>query len=169
MRKLCCLSLLLISVMCQMSDAEAQRRQRPGSMRHDQKEFTEQSKTEKVSCTYVSAGHTFVGDAYVYNSGAGIKIGKVTLTFKAGKYTLSFDGERFKVIRPKKRNRYEKVLNDFSMSGKYETFKKYDKIYLRLYEEGSDTRYMTDIPLEGKDSKYFELNEDELLFKFTLK
>lgn len=165
------LAFLILIGMIAALECEAQRRARPGSMKHTEQEYKGVAESKAVKCTYVSNGHTFSGDAYVYEGGSGrIKIGTSTLSFAGGKYILKFKSDYFRT-RPNenKRWRSEKLLNDFTQTGKYETFKKFDTLYLRLYEPGSDTAYMTDIPLSGVDAKKIEMNEEGLWFIWNLK
>lgn len=134
-------------------------------MKHTEKEAQDYMKKTPVQCTYISNGHSFSGNVYVVGDGARIKIGTSTITFKAGKYILSFVSESFK---SRDTNSYiwtyEKMLNDFNQSGAYETFFQGQKYYLRMY----DGLQYSDIPLSNRNATSFVLAEDELCFEYKL-
>ena len=161
--------LILVSVI--NLSAEAQRRSRPGSMKHNQTEYENTTREEAVACNYVSNGHHFYGPVYVYAGGDGrIKIGNSSISFAGGKYTLRFTSDKVKTRDPGKvKWKYEKVINDFEQSGKYVTYQKYGEIYLGLCIEDEDgKKHMGEIKLSGKDAKEIEWVEDELWFDWKL-
>lgn len=147
---------------------DAQRRRPPSSMSHSEKEARDYVKVTPVKCTYISNGHTFSGNVYVVGNGARMKIGTSSITFKNGTYSLSFESDRFKSRDAGSRYNiwtYEKMLNDFTQSGRYETFTQAHKIYLRIYD---DSTY-SDIELTDKNATKFVLAEDELCFEYSIK
>ena len=153
----------------------AQRRGRPDSMKHTEKDVEEMRKVEIVNCKFISNGHTFYSDVYQVGGAGKMKIGTAILSFTNGYYKLKFNSVEVMVrdvLPPKERNRYnpwysDKLGNDFTLEGKFETFKKLGNLYLRLYD-GNSKNYITDFPLESPDSKEFSLFEDDLLLNFKL-
>ena len=166
-------TLLLVSLI--LFDVSAQKRSRPNSMRHSEQDVINFNKTTPTTCTYISNGHTFSGDVYATGMAGRIKIGTSTLSLRGGRYTLTFKGSNFQmrdVLPPQEKGRFnpwrsEQLSNDFTQKGKYETFTKGSLLFLRLYD-GDSADYITDIPLANKGVKYFELDEDGLLFEFSL-
>lgn len=167
-------SLLAISLF--VITGNAQKRQRPGNMRHTDKEVQNMRKMDPVKCTYVSDNHVFYGDVYATGPAGRIKMGTSTLTLKGGKYTISFTSAKFEmrdVQAPQDKGKYnpwrkEKLYNDFTQSGNYTTFKKAGTLYLRLHD-GNSSNYLTDVPLSGTGAKSFVIDEDGLRFEYTLR
>lgn len=163
------LAILLVTVI--NFTGVAQRRSRPGSMKHNQTEYDNTVREDPVKCNYVSNGHRFYGPVYVYTGGDGrIKIGNSSLTFSGGKYTLRFTSDKVKTRdHGKVRWKYEKVLNDFEQTGKYATYQKFGEIYLGIYIEDEDGKmHLGEIKLSGKDAKEIEWVEDDLWFDWKL-
>ena len=168
--------LLGIVFICQ--DAIAQRRARPESMKNTNEYLDNVNKEEPVSCKYIKNGATFSGNVYYYsdNGAARIHIGTATLTLSGNHYSLKFKSAKTKMrdaeYKGKKREynpwRMEKIANDFVQDGKYETFKKNNKYYLRFYD-GDTNNYLTDVNLKSLDQKDFVMAEDGLSFEFTYK
>ena len=157
-------------------NAEAQKRSRPGTMKHSESEVKKALEGEPVKCTYVSSGHTFKGDVYYYgDTGARMKIGSASIVFSANHYSINFEAAKFEMRdgtykgQKYKYNpwRMEKLANDFIQEGKYETFKKGQKIYLRLFYEDTNN-YMGDFNIDGIDAKKFTIGEEGLSFEFSL-
>ena len=169
------LMLLLVLSMAFGGSLEAKKRRRPDSMRHSESDVENMRKITPVVCSYVSNGHRFAGDVYATGEAGAIKIGRSTLTFKGGRYTLAFKGSNFQmrdVLTPRDKWKFnpwrsEQLCNDFNQTGKFETFHKAGRVYLRLYD-GNSSDYITDIPLGGKSVKSFAIDEEGLLFEFTL-
>lgn len=155
--------------------SQAQRRQRPGSMKHTESEIENKRREEPVKCTHVRNGNTFTGNVYATGEAGYIKIGYSSIKFANGHYTIQFTGDRFKVRdvpTPRERGRFnpwrrEEIFNNFTQSGKFETFKKNGRIFLRLYD-GDTPDYITDIPLENTGVSFFALDEDGLRFEYSL-
>lgn len=154
---------------------EAQRRQRPDSMKHTEAEIENKRKEEIVKCTYIKNGNTFTGDVYATGEAGYIKIGTSAINFSNGHYKLTFTSGEFKVRdvqTPRNRGRYnpwrnEKIFNNFTQSGKFATFKKNGSVYLRLYD-GESSDYITDIPLENVGANSFVLDEEGLRFEYSI-
>ena len=153
----------------------AQRRQRPDSMKHTETDVENARKTETVKCTYVKDGKTFSAIAWAVGMSGKMKIGDVVLSFSKGLYKLFFTATEvyMKESIPKwEQPRYnpwrlEKLGNDFVQEGRYETFRKSGKLFLRLYY-GDSNGYITDIPLDGANTDHFTLLEDDWLMEFHL-
>lgn len=157
-------------------NAGGQRRSRPGSMRHTDEDVYNMRRHEPVKCKYVAAGHIFDSDVFATGMTGKIKIGTADLILSQNNYRLIFDAAKFDMrdVPPPQDKwkfnpwRREKLANDFVQTGRYETFKKASRLYLRLYDGDSDN-YIVDIPLQDGDAQAFEIEEDGLLFKFYLK
>ena len=153
----------------------AQRRQRPDSMKHSEADVKNARKTDPVKCTYVRDGKSFSAVAWAVGMAGKMKIGDVTLKFSKGHYRLDFSAAEvyMKESVPKwEQPRYnpwklEKLGNDFVQEGRYETFSKSGKLYLRLYY-GDSNGYISDIPLDSSDATQFTLFEDDWFMEFHL-
>lgn len=173
MRTKVTLILLLVAIFGSFAPAEAQRRQRPGSMKHTEADVENARRIDIVKCKYITDGGKFNSKVYATGGAGRIFLGDAILTFSNGHYQLSFTSTKMEVrdaLPPQERHRFnpwrkEKVTNDFTQSGKYMTFKKAGQIYLRLYD-GDTENYITDIPLSSADVNSFNLEEDGLLFEF---
>lgn len=167
------LALGLLMILAPVS-AFAQRRSKPDNMKHSEQEIINKRKMDPVKCTYIKNGSSFKGDVYATGLSGAIKIGTSTLTLSNGHYTLNFTAAKFDtrdVLRPQEKGRYnpwrkEKLMNDFVQKGKFSTFKKNGRIYLRLYVDDTED-YITDVPLSSADVKSFKIDEDGLLFEFN--
>lgn len=172
------LVIVFLSVFIAMTsnDINAQRRQRPGSIKNTN-EYLEKATTEQpVTCKYIKNGASFKSNVYYYdNTGsARIEMGTGTLTLSNGHYTLNFVASKMKtqrVLTKQDKNLYnpwrmEKIANDFVQKGKFETFKLNGKYYLRLYD-GDTNNYISQILLQSLDQKDFVMAEDGLSFEFT--
>lgn len=172
LKKILFTSLLLLLFNFFLSpEVEAQRRQRPGSMSHNDQEFNRALNGTPTKCKYVSDGHTFGGETFITEGQVPLKVGNSTLTLRNGKYTLKFTATDIEYYKYTSRNRKKLMrerLDNFTMTGKYETLKKGGVLFLRLYDTEEDT-YLTDIILSGPDTQYFELDDEGLLFQFQLK
>lgn len=175
---LCLISLIV------PAESNAQRRTRPGSMKHTQTEVTNVQKVKNLSCKYIRDGATFEGPIYMIGEAGGIKIGDGAIIFSHGKYKLTFDAQKFKikkhaVMTDEERARrgitkyeydnsweYKKLGEDFEYGGKYATIEQYGKKWLILYDGDSDDIYAK-IPLQSTADKSFELCEDDMLIKMT--
>lgn len=168
------LLILLLGVCISGFETEAQRRAKPNSMKHSNEEIKDVLRETPVTCTYIKNNNTFVADVGYGDGGThAMKIGTATLTFKGGKYSISVKSIQVKTKSTSKdvpRNRWKKenLYDNFAMTGKFETFEKNKKIYLRLYEDESGGRF-PDIELTGKDAKSFTLNDDGMVMNFNLK
>lgn len=167
--------ILLSFCICMVPEANAQRRQRPGSMKHSEEDVENMRRMDPVKCTYLKNGASFRGDVYATGLSGRIKIGTSTITFSNNHYSMNFNASKFEtrdVLPPQEKGRFnpwrkEKVMNDFVQKGKFSTFKKAGQIYLRIYDGDTDN-YITDIPLPSLDVKNFNIDEDGLLFEYQL-
>lgn len=168
------LKILILMTFCILAvfPAEAQRRQRPGSMKHTEADVENARKIDVVQCKYITDGERFNSKVYATGGTGGIFLGNAVLTFSKSHYTLSFTSTKMNVrdVLPPGEHRYnpwrkEKVLNDFTQTGQYMTFKKSGKIYLRLFDGDSDN-YITDVLIPNVDASSFKIDEDGLLFEF---
>lgn len=185
MNKPACIALLLCLIALIVPvRSSAQRRARPGSMKHTQTEVTEKQKVTNLSCKYIRDGSIFEGPIYMTGEAGGIKIGEGVIIFTNGKYHLSFDAQKFKikkypVMTDEERLRrgiskyeyensweYKKLGEDFEYGGKYATIEQYGQKWLILYNADSDAVYAK-IPLKSTADKSFELEEDDMLVKMT--
>lgn len=151
--------------------SSAQRRSRPGSMKHSQTEIDNRMKVTKVSATYIHDNSYFTGPIYRTGSyGGGIKIGTGGLYFTNGKYMFSFDAAKFKFIDRKEgsyvRSHYEKLAQDFEHSGKYEILQQYGQINLVLYDGDTDNVFAS-IKLSSAQTKNIEMSEDGFLIQLS--
>lgn len=171
--------ILLLSFICLIispSDINAQRRERPGNMKNTNEYLDNVQKETPVTCTYIKSGASFSSTVYYYSEAgnARMKIGTATLSLSGNHYTLTFKSAKTLMrnaeYRGKKKEynpwRMQNIANDFVQKGKYETFKKNNKYYLRLYDGDSDG-YLTDVSLKSVDQKDFIMSEDGLSFEFT--
>lgn len=164
--------------------ANAQRRQRPGSMKHSAAEVKAVQTETKIKCKYVRDGAVFEGPAYRTGSLGGVKIGDCVIFFRGGRYALSFNAEKFKfkkhaVMSDAERARkgiskyeyensfeYKKLGEDFDYSGKYTTVEQYHEQWLILYD-GDSKDIFAKIPMNGADAQTLELNEDNFLIRLN--
>ncbi len=179
-----CLILVLLALI-NTPVADAQRRARPGSMKHSEAEVTEKKKVTKLSCRYIKDGSIFEGPVYMTGEAGGIKIGDAAIIFRAGKYHLSFDAAKFKIKkypvmtdeelfrRGISKHTYEnsweykKLGEDFEYGGKYATIEQYGDKWLILYQGDTDNVYAK-IPIESVADDSFELNEDDMLVRMKI-
>lgn len=163
-------------------DAEAQRRARPGSMKHADTEVKDAMKKTKVQATYIHDGARFTGPVYMTGGAGAIKIGEAALSFKAGKYYINYTAGEFAMRDASTRDerikkgiseyqyehswKDEKLGQDFAYSGKYEVMEQYGDIHLILYDGATD-KVFAKIPLESAKASSFELYEEDFLFKFS--
>lgn len=175
-RRQCLITIIFsLLVLGSSADIHAQRRQRPDSMKHTEADVENARKTVPVKCTYIRDGKTFSAVAWAVGMAGKMKIGDVTLTFSKGRYRLNFISTEVYIkesVPMWKQPRYnpwklEKLGNDFIQEGRYETFRKSGKLFLRLYY-GDTNGYISDIPLDGPDTTHFTLYEDDWLMEFHL-
>ena len=166
------LSVIAISfaVMASSSnDAMAQRRTRPGAMKHTQQEVENALKVTKESAKYIRDGSTFVGDIFMVGDVGGVKLGTAIIEFSNGKYKFSFTNEKFNVQEKTKSGikywKKEKLGEDFSAGGKYEVIERHGNYYLYLYQPENPDEAGDKIPLNSKDAKEFELAQDNMLMR----
>ncbi|MCM1153473.1 MAG: hypothetical protein NC328_07460 [Muribaculum sp.] len=160
-------------------DVSAQRRSRPGSMKHSERETKDYYYGSKVSAKYISDGHTFKGTA-----GEGpYKIGDVTIKFSGGRWHMNFAGQEFKTreaLSKQERQRRgitdyqyenswksENLAGDFSSSGLYKVINKEGRYYLYLYDGDTDKEVFGKATLSGLNDQDFEF--ETLGFPFKLK
>lgn len=150
-----------------VTDISAQRRSRPGSVKHTEQEAIEIMKKTKVNGKYIRDGSTFRGDIYLTGDAGAIKIGTATITFSKGEYKLSFRNAKFKVQDDKYKNRmrWQKIGEDFSYGGEYEVMEQLDKTWLILYESTAANETSDNFLLESKDAKTIELDVDGMYMK----
>lgn len=168
--------LILLVLFFIFPDVSAQRRERPGSLKNTNEYLDNVNKEEPITCKYIRSGASFSSNAYYSGDAGRIKMGTATLTLSGNHYTLSFKSAKVEMrdaeYKGKKHEynpwRMEKIANDFIQSGKYETFKKNNKYYLRLYDGDSDN-YIIDINLKSPDQKDFVMADDNMSFEFTYK
>lgn len=162
--------------------ASEQRRARPSSMKHTEAEVKNVSKVTHLKGKYIRDGVTFNGSVYMTGDAGAINVGKATIHFAAGKYTLSYGAENFEMrtsmSREERRRKgitdyeydhswkNEKLGNDFSHSGKYEVVKQFDKIHLILYD-GDTKDVFAKIPLASAADSSFEFQEDDVLMRMS--
>lgn len=175
------LSALAISV-----PTDAQRRSRPGSMKHSASEVENKKKIVNLKCKYIKDGAVFQGPVYMVGDAGGIKIGDAAILFRAGRYILSFDAAKFNVrkyaamtdeqLRQKGISKYEyetswekkKLGEDFDYTGKYATIEQYGQKWLILYNGDTEREYAK-IPLNSINDNSFELQEDDMLVRMSCK
>ena len=162
----------------------AQRRARPGSMKHTQAEVVEKQKVTTLSSKSIRDGAVFFGPVYMTGDNGAIKIGDAIIEFDGGRYKINFDAAKFKIrkyptMTEKQRLQqgisdyeynkweYKKLGEDFKYGGKYTVMQQYGKTWLILYNGNSNDVYAK-IPLNSPDDKSFELNEDDMLVKMSL-
>lgn len=170
--------LILLGIALTCLDANAQRRVRPESMKNTNEYLDNVNKEVPVTCKYIKNGASFSSNVYYYSNdgSARMHIGTASLTFSGNHYTLNFKSAKTQMrnaeYRGKKHEynpwRMEKIANDFVQKGKFETFKKNNKYYLRLYD-GDSNGYLTDINLNSLDQKDFVMADEGLSFEFTYK
>ena len=162
------ITLLLLLTFLTPSDVMAQRRSRPGSMKHTQTEIDNHRKETPATATYIRNNAYFEGPI----SYMGTKTGTGGLMFINGRYIFSFDAAKFKTRTANSddwRKRlwgYEKISEDFEHSGKYKVIKQYGEIALILYDKDSDNIFAK-IPLSSADTKTLEIDQDGFLIKLT--
>lgn len=170
--------LFLLGVVILCLDMSAQRRGRPDNMKNTNEYLDNVNKEVPVTFKYVKSGASFSSEVYYYSNDGGARmfIGTATLTLSGNHYTLSFKSAKTQMrdaeYKGKKHEfnpwRMEKIANDFVQKGKYETFKKNNKFYLRFYD-GDSNEYLTDINLNSLDQKDFIMADEGLVFEFTYK
>lgn len=164
---------IFLSCLIFSSHSEAQRRQKPGSMKHTNEEVENVIKETAITCRYISNNHTFYSEVGYGPGGVRpMKIGTATMVLKNGKYILSFKSITVKTTSnswdvPRNHWWKENMLNNFTMTGKFETFERGGKSYLRLYDDETGSKF-PDIELSGKDAKTFVLYDDGVEFNFKL-
>ena len=164
--------------------ADAQRRGRPGSMRHSEAEARAKQEITRLSCKYIRDGVAFSGPIYMTGDAGGIKIGDAIIAFTGGRYMLSFDAAKFKikkhaVMTDEERlrkgitkydydNSWEnkKLGEDFEYGGKYATIEQYGQKWLILYDGDTENIYAK-IPIGSVDDDSFELAEDDMLIRMS--
>lgn len=177
--------LLLVVAMLAGIDADAQRRKRPGSMKHGANEATEFYSETKATAKYIKAGAVYTGTIYV-NLGTGnpLPMGKATLRIKAGgKYSINFD---FTEMRTTNRPEYGNIMDlktgevrwgridnnrvklgeDFSQSGSYSVISKEAKKFLELKDEKGAV--MEKVPLDDADGSGMYFGDDSTYINFSL-
>lgn len=175
--------LYILGVLLSPIGISAQRRARPGSMRHTEEEIREVQKKTKVSAKYIHDNSRFAGPVKAENGGACIKIGNSHLYFNQGRYVFGFEAAEFNMRDAKtkydlKREgitqyeydhswKNEKIGNDFSVSGKYEIVHQYDTTNLVLYVGDTDEVF-TKIPLVDPDAASFSFINSGLTFEMKL-
>lgn len=178
-----CILLSILLFMATIS-APAQRRARPGSMRHTQAEMTEAQKKTTVKGRYICDGSRFKGQVLITGDAGGIKVGDAVITFSAGRYNFDFTSGELsmrtsytKDERIKKgisdyayENSWkkEKIGEDFYSKGKYAIIKQYDKVTLYLYSGDDTNTVFATIPLEDANASSFQFYEDNFLFDMKL-
>lgn len=158
------MTLFIISIPLSSS---AQRRARPGSMKHSESEVINKQKIKQVHCKYIKDGSVFEGAIYRTGDLGGVKIGDAFIAFTGGEYMFSFSAEKFKMKNNKYYNvwEYKKLMDDFDYSGKYSTFEQYGQIWLVLYNE--DNEEFAKIPIDSLNAKSFSFEEDRMLMKMN--
>lgn len=161
----------------------AQRRARPGSMKHTEAEIQEVQKKTKVSARYIKDNSRFAGPVKAGGDGAFIKVGDSHLYFEGGRYIFSFEAGEFSMRDAKTKYdlqregitqyeydhswKNEKIGQDFSASGKYEIVNQYGTTNLILYVGDTDEVF-TKIPLEDPDASSFSFMNSSLIFEMKL-
>lgn len=161
----------------------AQRRARPGSMKHTEADVRNAQKTTQLKGLYIRDNSTFGGDVYMTGEAGGIKIGTAKIRFAGGHYRLTFNAGEFSMrtsLSKKERidkgiteyeydNSWEneKLGEDFEYSGKYKILEQYGKIALILYNGDTDKEYAR-IALTSANDKEFEFSDNDLLMPMKL-
>ncbi len=179
---------VLAVILCGLSlpkDLSAQRRVRPGAMKHTEAEVANKRKVTNLSCKYIRDGSIFEGPVYMTGDAGGIKIGEGAIIFSNGKYKLSFDAQKFKIkkypvmtdkqLLEKGISKYEyensweykKLGEDFEYGGKYTTIEQYGQKWLILYNGNSESVFAK-IPINSINDNSFELEEDDMLVQMKL-
>lgn len=166
----CCFLLLSLPV-------DGQRRSRPGSLVNTDDYIENATKENPVTLKYIKSGASFYANVYYYSESgtARMKIGTATLTLKGSHYTLKFTAAQTEKRdvnsydrKSNKQWRREKLGNDFVQEGRYETFKRNGKYFLRLFD-GDSHNYIEEVSLKTPDQKDFTLEGEGLVFNFNLK
>ena len=178
MKKFFIISLIFFSLLFHCDPAYAQKRARPGGLKHTDKDVENVYKEVPVICKYIRNGATFRGEVYYLSStsSAKMKMGDATLTFKNGKYRLKFDASKYQTrdaLPPDQKHKYnpwrnEKVANDFIAEGKFSTYKRNDKIYIRMEDDDGGVLWK-DSEIDGINAKAFGGVDDNILYVFELK
>lgn len=178
MKKNFFLALILFTLAFSLNQAFSQRRARPGSLKHTDKDVENVYKEVPVTCTYIKNGATFRGEIYYLSStsSAKMKMGDATLTIKNGKYRLKFNASKYQTrdaLPPGQKHKYnpwrdEKVANDFVAEGKFTTYKRNGKIYVRMEDDDGGILFK-DCELESINAKAFGGIDDDILYAFELK
>lgn len=177
---LCLVAIMSLSVCNTLS---AQRRARPGSMKHTEADVRNAQKTTQLKGLYIRDNSTFGGDVYMIGDAGSIKIGTAEIRFTGGHYRLIFDSGEFSMRTSlSKKERIEKGITeyeydhswkneklgeDFEYSGKYNIQEQYGKISLILYNGDTDKEYAR-IALTSANDKEFEFSDDDLLMTMKL-
>lgn len=173
MKKVIILVLLFFCGLMICHDSQAQRRQKPGTMKHSDQEVVNAITEKAVNCQYISNNHTFYSEVgYGPDGTRPMKIGTATMVFKNGKYSLSFKSIKVKTTSnswnvPRNHWWKESMFNNFTITGKFETFEKGGVTYLRLFD-GESGETFHDVKLTGKNARSFELYDDGVEFNFKL-
>ncbi len=176
--------LILLIAMVTSVPVDAQRRSRPGSMKHTETEVKAVQSEKKIACKYVHDGTVFEGSVYRTGTLGAVKIYDCVMFLRGGKYALSFDATKFQfkkyatmsdaerarkgIPKYEYENSFEskKLGEDFEYSGRYTTIEQYHQKWLILYD-GDSKDVFAKIPLDSTDDKTLKFNEDGFLIKLN--
>lgn len=161
-----------------ISDIRGERRQRPDNIKNTDEYLENTLKEIPVKLTYIKSGAIFNSSVYYYSDdgSARIQLGTAELTLSGNHYTLNFKSAHIDTRKARYRGdgihynpwTQQNIANDFVQRGKFETFKKNNKYYIRFFDGDSDN-YISEIQLQNADAKSFVMAEDGLSFEFTYK
>ncbi|MDE7413403.1 MAG: hypothetical protein K2N05_06405 [Muribaculaceae bacterium] len=147
----------------------AQRRVRPGSMKHTDSEIAEVTKEKEIKVAAISNGAYFAGDLYYTESGKRMQIGEIRLHIYAKTYRFEMDLTSHQlrtVIRDIFGNEIgttsTKMGEDIDLKGKYAVLEQAGKRYLRLYDDSKEEVY-TDLDLGNASGSILKLNLGDVL------
>lgn len=162
---------VLVALVFVALEAGAQRRARPGAMKHSDSEAKAAVTKSVVKAQYIKDGAMFIGDMFYAKDGAGIKICTSKIYFGANTYTMENESAKFTTTKKTKSGREykakEKFSEDYEASGKYEVVK-YGAggVYLILYTE-KPNEIFAKIPISGTDAESFTYDEDNIICKYS--
>lgn len=178
-------ALIMLTVLMPIA-ADAQRRGRPGSMRHTEAEAQQATKKTVVKAKYIHDGVTFKGQLLMVGEAGALKMGDVSIAFSGGKYRFIFDSADLKMKKLRSSTRderikegiseyeynnsyeYKQMMEDIDYRGKYAVVEQYGKYTLYLYDGDNTDRTFMKAELSGADATSFVCEEGIYTFDMKL-